>query len=146
MKYICTSCSYVFDNSVGDKEEWVEVWSELDCCPVCEEFDCFQWIDEEKNYISWEDWLSSIEIDHFPEINILSDKLEVIVWSEVHPMWENHRISSISLYDEYWDLIETKYLEIEQEPKVVFAFDDLDEFEVVVRCTQHWLWAKKYVN
>ncbi len=61
-------------------------------------------------------------------------------------MWEWHRIAAVSLYDEYWDLIETNYLELETEAVTEFDFDDLDEFEIRVKCSVHWVWGKKFVN
>lgn len=146
MKYLCTNCNYIYDNDLWDLEEWIKVWEELDLCPVCEEYDSFQWIRDEVNYIEWDSNLEKIEIDHFPEVNIKWDKLEVSIWWEVHPMWEEHRIASVSLFDEYWDLIETKYLELEQEAIVEFDFDDLDEFEIRLKCSLHWVWWKKFKN
>jgi hypothetical protein len=34
-------------------------------------------------------------------------------------------------------LIEEKYLEMENEAKVEFDFDDLDEYEIRVKCSLH---------
>ena len=145
MKYLCTECNYVFDNDIWDKEEEIEIWAQLEKCPVCEEYDSFQWIDEEINYIN-DDNLGSLEIDHIPEIEIKANKLIVTVANEIHPMWEWHRIASVSLYDEYWDLIKTNYLELENEAVTEFDFDDLDEFEIRVKCSIHWVWWRKFRN
>jgi desulfoferrodoxin (superoxide reductase-like protein) len=145
MKYLCVNCNYVYDKSMWDSEENIEIWTELEKCPVCEEYDSFQWIEEEINYID-DDSLGALEIDHFPEVTIKNDKLIVSVGNEIHPMWEWHRIASISLYDEYWDLIEEKYLELETEANAEFNFDDLDEFEIRVKCSIHWIWWKKFFN
>ncbi len=145
MKYLCTNCNYIYDSAFWDREEEIEVWEVLDQCPVCEEFDTFHGIDEEVNYIE-DDIMDSVELEHFPEVSIEWDKLIVVVWWEVHPMWEDHRIASVSLYDEYGDLIEEKYLEMENEAKVEFDFDDLDEYEIRVKCSLHWVWGKKFVN
>lgn len=146
MKYICTSCNYSYDTAFWDEEENVNIWKILEYCPVCEEYDTFQWIIEEVNYIEWEEDLQSIEIDHFPEVFYEDGKLIVTVWNEIHPMWEDHRIASILLCDEYWDILEEKYLDIEEEAKVEFEFDDLDEFEIRIKCSLHWVWGKKFLN
>ena len=146
MRYLCTNCNYVYDNDLWDKEEEIEIWAELDMCPVCEEYDTFQWIEEEVNYIDENTYLWALEIDHYPEVTISDWKIIVTVWNEIHPMWEWHRIAAVSLYDEYWDLIETKYLELETEANVEFDFDDLDEFEIRVKCSIHWVWGKKFIN
>ncbi len=146
MKYFCTECSYAFDGDLWDTEEWIKPWDTLDKCPVCEEYDCFQWIDEEVNYIDDDNNLEALEIDHFPEIEISHWKLKVIVGNEIHPMWIEHRIASVWLYDEYGDLIQTNYLELDLEAVTEFEFDDLDEFEIRVKCSTHWVWWKKFKN
>lgn len=145
MKYLCTNCNYIYDSAFWDLEEEVSVGETLELCPVCDEYDTFHGIEEEVSYIE-DDILDSIEIDHFPEVSINGDKLMVTVWNEIHPMWDDHRIASVSLYDEYWDLIEEKYLEMETEARVEFDFDDLDEYEIRVKCSLHWVWGKKFVN
>lgn len=145
MKYLCTSCSYIYDKAFWDAEEDIEIWDEIEICPVCEEYDTFQWIEEEVNYID-EDDLSWLEIDHFPEAELKEDKIIVKIGNEIHPMWDSHRIAEVSLYDEYWDLLDSKYLELETEAVCEFDFDDLDEFEIRVKCSLHWLWGRKFYN
>ena len=145
MKHFCTECSYSYDDAIWDREEELNPWDILNKCPVCEEYDSFQWLEEEVNYIT-EDNVWSLEIDHIPEIEIKWDKLIVTVANEIHPMWESHRIATVSLYDEYWDLIETKYLELENEAVTEFDFDDLDEFEIRVKCSVHGVWGRKFIN
>ena len=146
MKYLCTSCNYVYDTALWDEEEEIQVWEELYECPVCEEYDSFQWINEEVNQIKSNTslWL---EAEHCPIIQINDDILYVIVWKwNRHSMGEDHKIASVSLYDEYWDLIEEKYLYDREEPEIEFDFDDLDEFEVRVKCSLHGVWSKKFKN
>ncbi|MDP3380552.1 MAG: hypothetical protein Q8S84_03305 [bacterium] len=41
----------------------------MEQCPVCEEYDTFQGIEEEVNYIE-DDIMDSIELEHFPEVTI----------------------------------------------------------------------------
>ena len=145
MKYFCTECSYAYDDAIWDIEEEVKPWEVLEKCPVCEEYDCFQWIDEEVNYITVDN-LWALEIDHIPEVEIKDGKLKVTIANEIHPMWESHRIATVSLYDEYQDLIETIYLDLENEAVVEFDFDDLDEFEIRVKCSVHGVWGRKFKN
>lgn len=144
MKYLCTNCAYVYDIALWDEEEGIEVWIILDKCPVCQEYDTFQWFEEEVNYID-ENNLYWLESEHNPEIEIKDDKIIVIVWEENHPMWETHRIASIGLYDEYWDLVEEKYLDIDSESIVEFDNYNFDEFEIRVKCSFHWVWWKKFL-
>lgn len=145
MKYLCINCNYIYDEAFWDKEENIEIWEELNQCPICEEYDTFQWIEEEINYINDDD-LTWLEIDHFPEVEIKENKIFVTVWNEIHPMWPEHRIAAVSLYDEYWDLIKVNYLELETEAITEFDFDNLDEFEIRVKCSVHWMWGRKFVN
>ncbi|MDP2091097.1 MAG: desulfoferrodoxin family protein [Candidatus Gracilibacteria bacterium] len=145
MKYLCTNCNYIYDSAFGDMEEEIEIGDILEQCPVCEEYDTFQGIEEEVNYIE-DDIMDSIELEHFPEVTIQGDKLIVVVGGELHPMGEDHRIASVGLYDEYGDLIDEKYLEMENEARIEFDFDDLDEYEIRVKCSLHGVWGKKFVN
>mgnify|MGYP003987563269 CR=1 FL=1 len=145
MKYLCVNCNYIYDKAFWDKQENIEIWTELEKCPVCLEYNVFHWIEEEVNYIDI-NTLWPLEIDHFPDVKITENKLKVIIWNEIHPMWEEHRIASVSLYDEYSDLIEEKYLEMETEAVTEFYFDDLDEFEIRVKCSLHGVWWRKFKN
>ena len=145
MKYFCTECSYSYDGDLWDKEEWINPWDKVENRPVCEEYDCFQWVEEEVNYID-DNNLEALEIDHFPEVEISDNKLKVKIWNEIHPMWMEHRIAAVSLYDEYWDLIQTNYLELDLEANTEFDFDNLDEFEIRVKCSLHGVWGKKFKN
>lgn len=145
MKYFCTECSFSYDGDLWDRDEWIEAGKLLEQCPWCEEYDTFQWVEEEVNYII-NDNLEALEIDHIPEIEIKQWKLIVTVANEMHPMWDSHRIASVSLYDEYGDLIMTNYLELDNEAVTEFDFDDLDEFEIRVKCSQHWVWGRRFMN
>lgn len=152
MRYLCTNCNYIYDESIWDKEEEIKAWTKLDnlwdnfSCPVCWELaEEFHEIKEEVNYID-ENNLLWIEMEHFININIniKNWNLRVDIWKwDFHPSWEEHRISSISLYDEYWDLIEEKFLMVWEEPVVEFDISDLDDFEIRTRCSLHWVWGRK---
>jgi desulfoferrodoxin (superoxide reductase-like protein) len=56
-------------------------------------------------------------------------------------MVEWHYIYSISLFDEYWDLIEEKLLNIWEKPKAIFDVSYLDDFEIRTKCNLDWLWS-----
>ena len=153
MRYLCTSCNYIFDESIWDKWEWIKPWIKLDnlwdyfVCPVCgDNRDSFQEIIEEINYITGEDTYDFMEIEHFIDIYREDDLIEVRVWKELHPSWEEHRITQISLYDEYGDIVEDKFLQAWEEPEIEFDISNLDDFEVRVRCSLHGVWARKFEN
>lgn len=147
MRYICTNCNYIYDESIGDIESWINIWTKIYeiwddfSCPICNwSVDDFFELKEEVNYIEDNDNLS---FDHFPYIEDNDWKILVKIWKDMHVMWDDHRIYSVLLYDEYWELIEEIFLDIEVEPIVKFDYWDLDEFEIRVRCSIHWLWWRK---
>lgn len=150
MRYMCTNCSYVFDESLWDQEEGIWQWTlieTLDICPVCQEYESFQWIKEEINLIEWND-MYGLEKEHFPQIipkvnRHGEEEIEVIVWDPSHPMWEDHFISSVMLYDEYDELVKEEFLLPESETKIIFNVSDLDDYMIVVRCSIHGLWWVK---
>lgn len=146
MKYICTNCGYVFDEALWDEVEEIE-WSTkidcLDCCPVCLELDSFFQIKEEVIYLD-ENTIDKIEREHFININHNWRQIEVVVWWNSHPMEKEHRLLSIALFDEYWDLVEEKFLKEDDDTIVKFDNYDLDEIEIRVRCNKHWNFARKF--
>lgn len=154
MRYLCTNCSYIYDESLGDITEWYESWVLLSSmqdffsCPVCgENIDFFQEINDEINYFSKNQDLSFEEEYHFPVLSFKDWKLEVSIWKdEAHPSEDSHFISSIALYDEYWDLVEEKFLGVEDKWNVLFDDHDLDDFEIRLRCNIHWLWSSWLIN
>lgn len=146
MKYLCTNCGYVYNESTGDESEEIECGTrvdDLDCCPVCFEVDPFFQVKEEVIYID-ENTRDRIELEHFIKINYKNRKIEVTVWDNSHSMGEEHRLLSISLFDEYWDLVEEKFLKIDDDTFVVFDDYDLDDVEIRVRCSKHWIFAQKF--
>ena len=153
MRYLCTNCNYVYDESIWDEWEWIEAGTIFDnlgedfICPVCnEDKDNFYIIEEEVNYIKEEKYKDYLMLEHFPEVKINEDKIIVSIWKDLHPMWEDHRISSVLLYDEYGDLVEEIFLDIDEEPIVEFDYFWDEEFEIRVRCSLHWLWGIKIYN
>lgn len=150
MKYICTNCNYIFDESL-DLIEDTKILNKVEnyeSCPVCDEPDTFIWVEEEVNYI-YKDSFWYLENEHIPEIEYVDDEkwvIKVTVWKQPHTMWKDHRIISISLLDEYWDLIIEEFLPEEGEPEAEFDINDIDEYEIRVRCSNHWMWWKKFIK
>ena len=60
-------------------------------------------------------------------------------------MWDDHRIAWVWLFDEYEDLVEERFLKSDDDSVVVFDDYWLTDFEVRIKCTQHKLFAKKFV-
>ncbi len=144
MRHLCTKCSYIYDDILWDTEEEINPGEELIVCPVCEGQDTFQWIEEEINYVDDKSDLTGVEIGHYPEVEIKGNIMKVTIGDEMHPMWLEHRISAISLLDEYWDIIKTNFLELEHEAMTEFDFDNLDVYEIRAYCTVHGVWGRKF--
>lgn len=151
MKYLCINCSYIYDESLWDKMEWIEAWKTIEemiwetTCPSCEwSMEDFQVIEEEILYPENDDIITSFEKQHVPTIKFRDDsKIEVTIWwaDETHAMEEDHLISSIMLFDEYEDIIEERFLTHSEDPQIMFDISDLDAFEIRSRCNLHWLWS-----
>lgn len=150
MKYTCVNCGYTIDESLWDPQEWYSegtMIGSIEKCPVCGTYDSFQWIEEEINIIEGPDeklfWL---EKEHNPCIEIKQTNWQEILEVSVphHSSEEGHRISSISLYDEYNDLIEEHFIPSWSYPAAQFEISSFDEFRLVVRCNLHGLWSKSF--
>lgn len=146
MKYLCTNCSYTFDEAFWDESEEIAPATkieEIDICPACLEKDTFYQIKEEAIYI--EDNTNDIfEQEHFIELEHKNRKLNVKIWDLDHPMEKDHRILSVMLFDEYGDLVYEKFLNIWDDLNLVFDDYDLDEVEIRVKCSKHGNFAKKF--
>lgn len=146
MKYLCTNCSYVYEESFWDEVEWIEAWTKIesfDACPVCDEFDTFHHIEEEIIYIE-EDTGDALELLHFIDATKQDWTIQVTIWNNIHPMWKEHRISWVWLFDEYWELLEEEFLWVESDLSIDFYDYDLDDFEIRVKCNEHNLFARKF--
>lgn len=149
MRYLCTNCSHIYDESIWDTEEWYDAGLKLYdmqdyfVCPVCNEWiDSFQEIIEEINFIELKNDLTGVEDEHCPIITLENWKIKVIVGKEeVHSSMPEHFISNVSLFDEYWDLVEEKFLDSNSDFPVIFDNYDLDEFEIRITCNLHWVWS-----
>ncbi|MDD3794302.1 MAG: rubredoxin [Candidatus Gracilibacteria bacterium] len=147
MKYLCVNCNYIYDEAIGDSGEGIEAGTKIDeiiSCPVCEEYDTFHHINEEITYLG-NDLNDKFEVEHFIEVNHIDDTVEVIIGGNTHPMGEDHRIAWVGLYDEYGDLVEERFLNSDDDSAVTFDDYSLDEIEIRIKCTQHKLFAKKFV-
>jgi len=150
MRYLCTNCNYIYDESIWDSWENIVAWTKFDnlwdhfACPVCSELaEEFQEIKEEISYINEQNpfWF---EQEHFINYKIFDWDLEVQVWKwDLHASWPEHRISWIWLYDEYWDFVNENFLSDGEDPISEFDISDLDDFEIRVKCTIHWVWGRK---
>lgn len=145
MKYLCTNCSYIYDEALWDNQESVEAgtfFDELDeyfSCPVCwESKESFHEIKEEVLWAYDMNNLSWLEIEHLPKVDVVNKKAIVNI---SHPMVEWHHISSISIFDEYWDLVLEEFLDPTKEARIEFDISDLDDFEIRASCTQHGIWT-----
>lgn len=146
MKYLCVECNYVYDEALWDEWEWIESWTKIDDfvrCPVCDEYDSFHHINEEVLYID-DNTLDRIELEHDIQVKNDNYSIEVTIWDNCHPMTPEHRITWVWLYDEYSDIVDEKFLSIDDDSVVVFDNYDLDEFEIRIKCSQHKLFAKKF--
>lgn len=148
MRYFCTDCSYIYDEALGEQELSVEPGTKMDdmsdfYCPNCEaDADMFQPIVEELLYAEDPDNLTSIEKEHIPHIIHIDEKeVEISVGLEIHPMEEEHLITTVSLHDEYGDMLEEHFFEVDEDPIYVFHTEDLDSFEIRACCNQHWVWS-----
>jgi len=147
MKYCCIGCRYTYDEALWDTIEWInpgtKFYSMQDffVCPVCSEWiDNFEIEKEDILYVENSSSLDFLEKQHIPNIEILWDTVIVKVWVEEHPMLEEHYIANISLYDEYWDLVEEEFLVPESIPEIHFDISSLDDFEVRAKCNLHGIW------
>ncbi len=150
MKYTCTQCRYIYDESFGDTGEGIEAGKNIYeiegfSCPNCHgSVDDFQEIMEVVLTADNPDYLSMIESEHIPIIHHLENKpgtIEVLVWDPPHSMFPEHYIGQISLHDEDWDMIEEKTLSCDDDPVTQFDISDLETFTVRAKCNQHGIWS-----
>lgn len=151
MRYLCTNCNFLYDEDLWDKEDNIKPWTKFYnlgdsyVCPVCWELpDIFHEIIDEINYL-W-DWPEDfIEVEHFIDIEDIDENtIRTSVWKwNLHSSWEEHRITSIWLYDEYGDLVIESFFNAWMDPEIEFDISDLDDYEVRVRCSLHGVWGRK---
>jgi len=102
----------------------------------------FEPIQEEILYAEFPDYKNEIEKEHIPHITHNDGhEIEITVGEELHGMEEDHRITSLELYDEYGDRIDEIFFDERQDPVHVFDISDLDFFEVRSICNVHGVWS-----
>lgn len=154
MRYICTNCtSYIYDEALGDSFEWIapgtkfEEIAENFVCPSCyESSDFFHEIKEEINYPSNINNLTQLEKEHQISYTLKWNILEVSVDEGQHSMTEEHYIAWIALYDEKGELIDEKFLTPDDDTVVEFDLDYISDFELRIKCSQHWVWGTPIVH
>ena len=151
MRYLCVNCSYIYNEDLWDKVENINPWTKFEdlwdsfVCPVCWEYkDMFQEIKDEIIYL-WDSPKDILEAEHFINIEKLNEKeIRISVWFwDFHPSWEEHRITSIWIYDEYSDLVYEQFFMPAEDPVLEFDVSDLWEYEIRARCSIHWVWGRK---
>ena len=150
MKYLCTKCNYIYDEMIGEVEDWINPWTKFDnlwdnfLCPQCNELsEYFQEITPHVHSLD-EEFMVGIEAEHIPHIAKLDNwfiKIEVN-----HPDETSHFVWNIWIYDEYWDLVHEEFIKPWDPAYLEFDISDLDEYEIRVSCSLHWIFGKKFEN
>ena len=154
MKYSCTECWYVYDESKWEPGDDIVAWTKIDelwdyfSCPGCwTDATAFISAKEEVNYPLHTEGLSAIEREHKILFEIHGNELSVRIWEPSHVMGSDHYISSISLMDEDGELIEERFLVPEDDaPELIFDLDYIENFEILCRCTQHGVWGSGKIS
>lgn len=154
MRYICTNCtSYIYDEALWDKYEEISPGTKFEdfvegfVCPSCyESSDFFHEIKDEVNYPNNPNNLTPIEKEHRITYKIDWNILEVWVDEGQHSMTDDHYIAQIALYDEDGELIEERFLTPEDDTIIQFDLDYLTDFEIRVKCSQHWVWWTSIIH
>ena len=151
MKHLCTNCGYIYDEINGEVEDWIDYGTKLDdiresfVCPSCfESSENFQEITPHIHSLDDKEDILGIELEHIPIIEKL-DSWEIKI--EVnHPSEQSHFIWNIWIFDEYWDLVYEEFFKPWEPAYLEFNISDLDDFEIRVSCSLHWIFSKKISN
>jgi rubredoxin/desulfoferrodoxin (superoxide reductase-like protein) len=154
MRYLCTNCSYIYNEALGDELEGIPSGTSFDeleqdfVCPSCyEEKENFQEIKDEINYPYDSENLSSLEKEHFINYYLEKGVLKIYVGKdEEHSMEKDHFVASIGIYDENDEKVEEKFISSQDDGSAEFNIDYLDEFEIKIYCSQHWWWGSGKIN
>lgn len=149
MRFLCVNCSYIYDESLGDEADGIEpgtVIDEIDSdthCPGCDgSFDDFSPIEDEVLYAENPKHLNHLEKEHIPYIIYQdSERVEVQVGEEIHPVGDDNRITSIYLIDDEGHIVEEIFIMEEEDPVAEFDISGLDLFEIRASCCRHGLWS-----
>jgi rubredoxin len=149
MRFLCVNCSYIYDESLWEESDGIEAGTGIDeisediHCPSCDwSFEDFSPIEDEVLYAENPKYLNQIEKEHIPSIVYQdSERVEVQVWEEMHPVWDDNRITSIYLVDDEWHIVEEIFIMEEEDPVAEFDISGLDLYEIRASCSRHWLWS-----
>ena len=151
MKFACAGCMYAYDESIWEPAVGIDagthfddLWDEF-YCPQCEGNKIhFSLLEQEINYPLDYEELTGLESEHFPIfIDKEEDWVKVQVGERIHESHEEHYVSSVTIYDEYEEMIEEKVLLSSEEAIVEFDVDHSEIYEIRVNCISHGLWARK---
>lgn len=151
MKFACSQCMYTYDESIWESSlliEWgtsfEELWEGF-YCPGCSgDKEYFAPVAEEINYPLLYDDLTSLESEHFPIfIDSDDDWVKIQIWEKTHSSNDDHYVSSITLFDEYEDIIEEHILLPTEEAIIEFDVDRSEIYEIRVNCNTHGIWGRK---
>lgn len=91
--------------------------------------------------------LSDAEKEHVPYVMYQdSEKIEVSIGEEMHPISDEHRITGIYLIDEHGHIVEEIFIMPEEEPVAEFDVSGLDVFEIRASCSKHGLWSSGMIE
>ena len=150
MRFLCTNCWHIYDESLGDETEGVDPGTSVDelthngiHCPVCDgSFDDFSPIEDEILYAEDSKHMNHLEKEHIPHIIYQdSEKIEVCVGEDMHSVWDDNRITAIYLIDDEWHILEEIFIMPDEDPVCEFDVSGLDVFELRASCSKHGLWS-----
>lgn len=154
MRFLCVNCGYIYDEALGDEADGIDPGTLIDDigsdvhCPACDGgFEDFSPIEDEVLYAEDPNHLNHLEKEHIPHI-IYQDqeRVEVCIGEEMHPMDENHRITSICLVDDEGHIIDELFIMEEEDPVAEFDISGLDLFEIRASCNRHGLWSSGLIE
>lgn len=150
MRFLCTNCGYIYDESLGEESDGIdpgtciEEMNEENHCPMCgESFDEFSPIEDEIIYAMDDNNLTEVEREHIPVVmHQDSEKVEVSVGGDdMHPSGPDHRVTAMYLVDDEGHIIEEVFIMPEEDPVAEFDVSGLELFEIRASCNRHGLWS-----
>lgn len=156
MRFLCVNCGHIYDEALWEETDgidpgtWIDEISEDIHCPSCDgSFEDFSPIEDEVIYVDNPDHLSHVEREHMPRI-IYQDlqRVEVCIWEEeeMHPSWEDHRVTAIYLVDDESHIIEEIFIMMDEDPVAEFDISGLESFEIRASCSQHGMWGSGMIK
>ncbi len=149
MRFLCVNCWYIYDESLGDETDGIDVGTCIDeineetHCPGCDgSFEDFSPIEDEVLYAEDPDNMDHIEKEHVPYI-VYQDtqKVEVQIGEDMHTVGDDDRITAIYLVDDEWHIVEEIFIMPDEDPVAEFDISGLEFFEIRSSCSRHGLWS-----